>query len=231
MSRLSLDRLRRARGGGQPARERIGRDLEPVSRNYGFERGKPVDRWYIERFLRAHEQDVRGRVLELYEPTYTQWFGGDRVTHSEVLHHGDDNPQATLTGDLRTGEGVPESAFDTFIFTQTLHLIPEPEEAIRGTWRALAPGGVLLGTLPGISRVCTSDRPVWGDWWRFTTDGARKLFADVYGEENVEVDAVGNVLTSAAFLYGLAAEELDDSELAHRDTDYELLVTVRAVRR
>jgi SAM-dependent methyltransferase len=221
----------RRRGGEAPARERIGRDLEPVSRNYGFERGKPVDRWYIEQFLRQNDQDVRGRVLELYEPTYTQWFGGDRVTHSEVLHHGDENPQATLIGDLRTGEGVPEGAFDTFIFTQTLHLIPDPEAAIRGTHRALAPGGVLLGTLPGISRVCTDDRPVWGDWWRFTTDGARKLFTDVYGEGNVEVDAVGNVLTAAAFLYGLSAEELEQSELEHRDTDYELLVTVRAVRR
>jgi SAM-dependent methyltransferase len=204
---------------------------EPVSRNYGFERGKPVDRWYIERFLRAHEADVRGRVLELYESTYTQWFGGDRVTSSEVLHHGGDNPDATLTGDLQTGAGVPESAFDCFIFTQTLHLIPEPEAALRGTWRALTPGGVLLATLPGISRVCTADRPVWGDWWRFTTDGARKLFASVYGEDHVEVDAVGNVLSSAAFLYGLAAEELDEAQLAHRDTDYELLVTVRAVRR
>jgi SAM-dependent methyltransferase len=205
--------------------------LEPVSRNYGFERGKPVDRWYIERFMKENESDVRGRVLELYENTYTEWFGGDRVTASEVLHHGDDNPAATLKGDLQTGEGVPEAAFDCFIFTQTLHLIPEPEAALRGTWRALAPGGVLLATLPGISRVCTDDRPVWGDWWRFTTDGARKLFADVYGADNVEVDAVGNVLSACAFLYGLAAEELDEAQLAHRDTDYELLVTVRAVRR
>jgi SAM-dependent methyltransferase len=213
------------------ARDRVGRDLEPVSRNWGFERGKAIDRWYIERFLRAHEQDVRGRVLELYEPTYTQWFGGDRVTSSEVLHHGDDNPAATLVGDLQTGEGIPEAAFDAFIFTQTLHLIPQPEAAVRGTHRALAPGGVLLGTLPGISRVCTDDRPVWGDWWRFTTDGARKLFEDVYGAGNVEVGAAGNVLTAAAFLYGLAAEELEDHELAQDDPDYELIVTVRAVRR
>src|SRR4051812_40032532 len=112
---------RRERG---PAEVLTALGTEPVSRNYGFDRGKPVDRWYIERFLREHEGDVRGRVLELYESTYTQWFGGDRVTGSDVLHHGDGNPDATLIGDLQTGEGVPESAFDCFIFTQTLHLIP-----------------------------------------------------------------------------------------------------------
>ena len=222
---------RRRRRSEPPARERIGRSLEPVSRQWGADRGRPVDRWYIERFLRAHEADVRGRVLELYESTYTEWFGGDRVTRSEVLHHGPENPAATIAGDLVTGDGIPEQALDTFIFTQTLHLIPEPERAIRGTWRALAPGGVLLATLPGISRICVDDRPVWGDWWRFTTDGARKLFEDVYGAGNVEVGAVGNVLSSAAFLYGLAAEELEEHELAHHDPDYELIVTVRAVRR
>jgi SAM-dependent methyltransferase len=211
-------------------RDRVGRDLEPVSRDYGFERGKPVDRWYIEQFLRAHEMDVRGRVLELYESTYTQWFGGDRVTSSEILHHGDDNPDATILGDLVTGDGIPEAAFDAFIFTQTLHLIPEPEAALRSTYRALAPGGVLLGTLPGMSRVCTNDRPVWGDWWRFTTDGARKLFEDVYGPGNVQIGAVGNVVTACAFLYGLAAEDLEPHELAHHDPDFELLITVRAER-
>jgi SAM-dependent methyltransferase len=224
-------RLRRRAPVAERARDRIGRDLEPVSRVWGSDRGRPVDRWYIERFLGDHEQDVRGRVLELYESTYTQWFGGDRVTASEVLHHGDDNPAATLTGDLRTGEGIPEQAFDTFIFTQTLHLISEPEAAIAGTHRALAPGGVLLCTLPGISKIASDDRPLWGDWWRFTTDGARKLFGAVYGDEHVEVAAVGNVLSASAFLYGLAAEELEEHELAHQDPDYELIVTVRAVRR
>lgn len=51
-------------------RERLGlARLDPVSRTFGFDRGKPVDRWYIERFLAAHADDVRGRVLEVAETT------------------------------------------------------------------------------------------------------------------------------------------------------------------
>jgi hypothetical protein len=44
------------------------------------------------------------------------------------------------------------------------------------------------------------------------------------------VEAHGNVLASACFLYGFAAEELSEAELAHRDPYYELLMTIRAVK-
>ncbi|HEX5922496.1 MAG TPA: hypothetical protein VFY45_01610, partial [Baekduia sp.] len=34
----------------------------PVHRRYGLAVGRPVDRFYIERFLARHADDVRGRV-------------------------------------------------------------------------------------------------------------------------------------------------------------------------
>jgi SAM-dependent methyltransferase len=205
--------------------------LEPVSRMYGADRGKPVDRWYIERFLRARSADVRGRVLEVAETTYTQWYGGDEVTSSDVLHAAPGNPEATIVGDLATGKGIPSEAFDCFIMTQTLHVIYDIAGAVRGTRDLLAPDGVLLATIPGISQISSDGRIDWGDWWRFTTDSARRLFGEVYGEDNVEVEAHGNVLSAACFLYGFAAEELSEAELAAHDPAYELLMTVRAVKR
>ncbi|MFC1707549.1 hypothetical protein ACFL59_12170 [Planctomycetota bacterium] len=56
------------------------------------------------------------------------------------------------------------------------------------------------------------------------------IFEEVFGRDNVEVVAYGNVLTCAAFLYGLAVEDLRASELDHCDTDYELLICVRATK-
>jgi SAM-dependent methyltransferase len=212
-------------------REKLGLTrLEPVSRIFGFDRGKPVDRWYIERFLAAHAADVRGRVLEVAEPTYTQWYGGD-VTQSDVLHAAGGNEEATVVGDLVTGEGLPREAYDCFVMTQTLQVIYDVEAAVRGTRELLAPDGVLLATVPGISQISREDRRDWGDWWRFTSDSARRLFADAYGPQNIEVEAHGNVLSAACFLYGFAAEELSNDELAHRDPDFELLMTIRAVKR
>ena len=214
-----------------PPRERLGLTaLEPVSRTFGQDRGTPVDRWYIERFLAAHAADVRGRVLEVAEPTYTRRFGGDRVTRSDVLHAAPGNPEATLVGDLTTGEGLPEEAFDCFICTQTLHIVYDVRAAIKGARRVLRPGGVLLATVPGISQISREDRRVFGDWWRFTKDSATRLFAEAFGAEQVEVTAHGNVLVAAAFLYGFAADELDEAQLRHRDPDFDFLMTVRARR-
>lgn len=201
----------------------------PVSRTFGFDRGKPIDRWYIERFLAEHAADVRGRVLEVAESTYTGWYGGDDVTASDVLYAAEGNPEATIVGDLTTGAGIPQGAFDCFIFTQTLQFIYDAPAAVAGTRALLAPGGVLLATMAGISQISREDMRDWGDWWRFTAQSAQRLFGEVYGEEHVEVTQHGNVQAAAAFLYGLAAEDLEISALEAVDRDFHLLITVRAV--
>ena len=54
--------------------------LTPLSRAWSFDRGTPIDRYYVERFLAANAADVRGRVLEIGEDTYTRRFGGGRVS-------------------------------------------------------------------------------------------------------------------------------------------------------
>ena len=76
------------------------RRVTPISREFGFDRGLPVDRYYIENFLTHHADDIRGRVLEIGDNSYTRRFGGDHVTKSDVLHVVEGNPQATIVGDL-----------------------------------------------------------------------------------------------------------------------------------
>jgi hypothetical protein len=59
---------------------------------------------------------------------------------------------------------------------------------------------------------------------------AHALFAAAFGADRVEVAAHGNVRAATAFLYGLAAEELEPRELEHDDPEYEVLITIRATR-
>ena len=56
------------------------RRTAPFCANYGYSRGSPVDRYYIERFLERHAADICGRVLEVGDDAYTRRFGGSRVT-------------------------------------------------------------------------------------------------------------------------------------------------------
>ena len=203
---------------------------EPMSRVFGSDRGRPIDRWYIERFLERHRGDVRGRVLEVAERTYTEWYGDGAVTSSDILYAADGLPEATVVGDLTTGDGLPSRAFDCFICTQTLQLIYDVRAAVRGTYDVLAPGGVLLCTVPALSQTSRVDRERWGEWWRFTSASVRRLLEDVYGAGNVSVAAHGNARVAASWLYGLAAEELDPADLEHDDDEYEVVITARAVR-
>ncbi|MGE0813397.1 MAG: glycosyltransferase [Vicinamibacterales bacterium] len=205
------------------------RRVEPVSRQWGFDRGRAVDRFYIERFLEAHAADIRGRVLEIEDRMYTTRFGGGRVAVSDVLHVNHDNPKATIVGDLTRADHIPAGTFDCVILTQTLQLIFDTRAALATLHRILAPGGVLLATFPGITRISGEE---WGGswYWSFTSASARRLFAEPFGADRVEIAAHGNVLAASAFLYGLAVEDLTREELEHRDPDYELLITARAVK-
>jgi SAM-dependent methyltransferase len=202
----------------------------PISRNYGFERGTPVDRYYIDRFLTEHAADVRGRVLEIGDDEYTRRFGGSRVERSDVLHASPGNPQATIVADLADAPEIADASFDCVICTQTLLLIYDVRAAVATLRRILAPGGVALVTVPGVSRICREEADTWGDYWRFTSDSAARLFGEEFGVGDVRVQAYGNVLAATAMLHGLAAEEVRPQRLDDRDRDFEVIVGVRARR-
>jgi SAM-dependent methyltransferase len=203
--------------------------VTPVSARWGWDRGTPVDRYYIERFLHAHAADVRGRVLEVKDSEYATRL--DRgVTRFDVLDIDAANPQATIVADLAVGEGIPEGAFDCFILTQTLQLIYDVRAAVAQCHRLLAPGGVLLVTVPVVSRIVHDDGLEW-DFWRFTRASCTRLFNDVFGAEQVEVRTFGNVLAGVAFLRGTSYEEIPRRKLDVDDPYFPIVVTVRAVKR
>lgn len=204
------------------------RRLHPLSRDWGFDRGRPIDRYYIERFLARHQADVRGRVLEIGSDHYTRVFGADRVMHSDVLHVAEALPGVTIVADLATADQIPSDSFDCAIVTQTLQCLYDVRAALGTLHRILKPGGVALVTVPGISKVSREDMERWGYYWSFTTASARRLFGELFDLREVHVEAHGNVLAAIAFLHGIADDELEPEELDHRDPDYELLITVRA---
>jgi SAM-dependent methyltransferase len=207
------------------------RRVTPITRSFGFERGQPVDRYYIDQFLAQHAGDVQGRVLEIGDNHYTRQFGQAQVTQSDVLDLNPANSNATIIADLTAADPIPSDTFDCIIFTQTLQFVYDAQAAAKTLQRILKPQGVLLATFPVISQICRYDMDRWGDYWRFTNASVHRLLGDVFGPENVTVEAHGNVLVAVAFLHGLSAHELTGEELDFHDPDYQLLITARAVKR
>ena len=201
------------------------RRTTPFNRTWGYDRGTPIDRVYIEEFLTRHAEDVRGACLEILNADYTHRFGGARVTRSDVLDINPANSAATIVADLGEPDSLPTERFDCVIFTQTLHLIPDMGAAVANIWRALSPGGILLLTVPALGRH-EARKGFHHDRWRVTKTGLECLFTGL-SDGRADITTYGNVLSCAAFLYGLAAEELCPEELEVFDREFPLVVAAR----
>jgi SAM-dependent methyltransferase len=204
------------------------RRTTPFSRSWGYERGTPIDRVYIEDFLTRHAEDVQGACLEILNANYTNQFGAARVTSVDILDIDPANTAATIVADLGERDSLPAERFDCVIFTQTLHLIFEMETALANVWRALSPGGVLLLTVPALGRH-EARKGFHSDRWRVTKTGLEWLLTGL-SNARADITTYGNVLSCAAFLYGLAAEELRPEELQAFDREFPLIVAARVVK-
>lgn len=204
------------------------RRTTPLSDHWGFERGTPVDRYYIQGFLEENRSDIRGRVLEVKDSSYTDKYGIG-VNQRDVLDIDAANPGSTIIADLAAAETISSDKFDCFILTQTLQLIYDTRAAITHAHRILRPGGVLLVTVPAVSRVATR-YGLKSDYWRFTAASCLRLLGDVFGAKQVTVRSYGNVLTGVAFLMGMAHEELSRRELEVHDEYFPVVIAVRAVK-
>jgi SAM-dependent methyltransferase len=203
------------------------RRTSPMSDHFGRERGMPVDRYYIERFLEQNRERIRGRVLEVKDSDYTRRFGVE-VSRSDVLDIDDHNPDATVVADLADAHDVEAGVFDCFILTQTLHYIFDVASALEHVHRILRPGGTVLCTVPVVSRIGRGE--LAPEYWRFTPTTCKILFERAFPGGEIEVRGRGNVLPCVAFLMGMATEELSARELETADPFFPLLVTVRATK-
>lgn len=219
---------------------RAGRRTTPVRRNV-YRRGTPIDRYYVEHFLRRWNDpllgraEMRGAVMEFQDPDYATLIGrchetGSPITRVEVVDLGD-NPRATIRADITTeAPELADASFDTVICTQVLHIVFDLQAAIATLARVLRPGGVLYISVPGISQYHAVDRPEEPEYWRFTAASMRRLLAEHFRPEDVVVEAYGNLLASVAYLNGLAAEEFAAAKLDRRDPSFEMLIAARAIR-
>lgn len=202
------------------------RNLEPISRKFGFDRGTPIDRVYIESFLQKNKSDITGVVCEIADSEYSKKYGLN-VIKFEILHYTNDNHKATIVGDLTKIETLPNNAIDCLILTQTLNFIEDIDSAIKGIYHILKPNGVALITVAGLCQISRYDMDRWGDYWRFTDLSLQKVLMKCFEEKQITIETFGNVLTATSLLQGINAEELSNDELEFKDKDYQVIITAR----
>jgi SAM-dependent methyltransferase len=201
----------------------------PFSVKFGYDRGGPIDRYYIEQFLQTESATIRGRVLEIGDNNYTIRFGGEKVIQSDILHIDSSNPGATFIGDLSTSTELPSDSFDCVILTQTLHLIYHYNKALENCMRILKPRGTLLITVPGISHIAQDQ---WRDYWlwSFTESSMTRMLSEIFSKQNITINTHGNVLVAASFLYGMGLPEISKENRDYHDPCYQVIITAKAVK-
>ena len=203
------------------------RSTTPISSTFGFSRGKPIDRYYMEEFIGKHKEQIHGTVLEVADNYYSNTFGTGPIK-SEIIDVTKNNKNATIIGDLTDIATLPHHTIDCFICTQTLNFIYDIKSAIEGMHYLLKPGGTLLLTVSGLAHISRYDMDKWGDYWRFTELSITKLFSEVFGAENISLEQYGNYLSVTSQMNGLASHELTKGELDCKDKDYPLIIAVIA---
>ncbi len=207
------------------------RRTTPISRAFGLDRGLHISRYYIERFLEENARHIRGRVLEFGDPYYTEKYGGDRVTKSEVLSVVAGDPRVTFTGDLTQGDFRPSGILVCIICTQTLQMIYDIRAALGHLVRSLAPGGTLLLTSHGISQIGRFEGvDAWGEYWHLTAQSTAKILHEFFPAGEVSVRSYGNVLAAVAHLHGLTAGDVTPEELDEHDDAYDVIVGAVAIK-
>lgn len=201
--------------------------LQPLSTKHGYDRGTPIDRFWIEKFLSLHKETIQGVVLEITDNQYTEKFGGKKVVRSDVLDINRKNKNATIYGDLRNlKDTIKNNTYDCVILTHVLGMIDQYDAALSELYRILKPGGVLLFTSATMAPAYNPET----NFWRFTAAGAKYIFAKQFGS-NVLVQTYGNVLAGRAFWAGMAQEELKREELEYNDPRFPVIVAARAIKK
>jgi SAM-dependent methyltransferase len=199
----------------------------PIGDKTGFDRGKPIDRYYIEKFLEENSSLIRGRALEIHDKAYVERFGGDGVARADALDIDRKNLEADIYGDLRDLSGViPDEQYDCLVITQTFGMIDDFFSAMRECHRILKPGGALLATSSSLAPCLDIEN----SYWRFTSASFRYSLEKFFRPENVRVRTYGNVLSGQAFWTGMAQEDLDPSRLEKDDPRFPIIVCAVAIK-
>ena len=164
-----------------------------------------VVRSALARWLREQAADLAGgepvRILDVgcgvkpYYPFFasvaSEYIGVDVV----------ENPVAELLGPV---EALPveDASFDVVLCTQVLEHADDPAQAVRELRRVTRPGGRVLASTHGVQVYHPS--PV--DYWRWTHEGLRKLFADNAEWSQLSVAPAAGTASALAMLLGTYVE-------------------------
>jgi hypothetical protein len=200
------------------------RRLQQFSRDhFGFDRGTPIDRYYVDQFFQQHRDAITGDVLEIDKDMYAGQYGHDMRKVDTFDIEPDPDWPPTFVCDLAHSEDIlPSEAYDCVLLPCTLSVLRELGPCLRNALRVLRPNGVILASGATTMPLNTED----GDYWHHSPAGWREFLPSVWPGCEIVVEGYGNCLAVAAANLGLVVEDLTPKELDYYDPILPVTTTV-----
>jgi len=198
-----------------------------ISSDFGFNRGSPVDRFYIGEFFSENREILSGVCLEFGDTSYIDKYGMS-VSKKMTFNHSENSSMKgeELMGDISKIETLPKDVFDCIVCVNVLNFIYDAPAAFLGLRKLLKFGGYVMLTVAGPSaHISRYDMDRWGDYWRMTDKAAIRL-AEGARFNVVKSKTYGNPYSCVAQMNGFCVEDLPEEKLIASHSDYQLVVTL-----
>jgi len=198
-----------------------------LANDFGFSRGKPFDRYYIEDFLSMNRNLIYGKCLEFGDTVYTLAYGRS-VSRATPFYYSD-TPlilETAYYGDICHANSFPPSTFDCIICTNVLNYILNAQEALVGMKKILSDSGSIIVTVAGPStQISRYDMDRWGDFWRFTERSFLFLVENAGLSAN-SIKIYGNPYAAVHQILGGSVEDQPDICFADHHPDYPMIIAM-----
>ncbi len=199
------------------------RRIAPICNSFGFTRGTPIDRYYLDRFIGEIRFQVTGKVLEVGGVVQNrELYQFDRVTEYQTLDIAA-RSGVTLVGDVHDAAIIEPESLDAVVLFNVLEHCHNPWMVVQNIYHWLKMEGKCFCMVPNAQRLHNFPQ----DYWRPLPDGIRQLFQN-FSQQNLSV--YGNPLTVVASFLGIAAEELSPQELDDFHPDYPVATCAIAMK-
>lgn len=199
------------------------RRTNPICQAFGFLRGEPIDRYYLNQFVEKIRPEIVGNIMEI-----------GAIANAKAAYQLSDNAsycvlniekwsEEDIVGDAHDISIIKPETFDTILLFNVLEHCYAPWIVIENIHTWLKPGGKCFASVP--SAVKIHDTPQ--DYWRPLPDAFNWMFRNF---SQKEIRTYGNPLTVIATYHGIAKEELTTEELNTLHPDYPVITCIAATK-
>lgn len=179
---------------------------KPFCNEFGFERGTPIDRYYLDKFISSIRHLVKGKVVEIGGALSNREQYGFENTSTYDAVDLLSSPFVNICGDIHESNLLKPDYYDTILLFNVLEHCHTPQKVVDNIHNWLASSGYCLAIVPNAQRIHNNP----GDYWRILPDGMKTLFQNF---AKVQVTTYGSPTSLIASYMGIAAQELTHDEL------------------